>query len=132
MVAKPKSPKKKKGEPKKAAFPKDGVSLEGDPLVGARRHLYITEWMRQCGFSDESLGEKMDLPRQTIYRWRTQEHRVTPHKQFDLAIALGIDPTDLWRLPGPPNRRSIDEMLASADDKQMTDVIDFVNRYVLK
>lgn len=94
-----------------------------------RRRLYIAEWMAKFELSDQALGDIMGLPRQTIYRWRTQHHRVTPDKQAAIAEAIGIEPEQLWR---PPGRRSIDAMLAKATPEQLDDAADFVERFVLK
>ena len=95
----------------------------------AKRHLYISEWMAERELSDQALGDKMNVPRQTIFRWRTQEHRLSPQKLSDIAAALDLAPPDLWR---PPGRQSIDAMLSNAGPEQLKDTVDFVERFVLK
>ena len=95
----------------------------------AKRHLYIAEWMATRKLSDQALGDKMGVPRQTIYRWRTQEHRLDPQKLVEIASALEVTPTDLWR---PPGHKSIDALLADASPDQVTDTFHFVERFILK
>ncbi len=79
--------------------------------------------------SDQELGDKLDLPRQTIYRWRTQERRLDAEKMALIAEALGLEPVDLWR---SPKRRSVDAMLTHATPEQVQDTLDFVGRFILK
>lgn len=91
--------------------------------------LFIFEWMATKGFSDQTLGEKMSVPRQTVYRWRTQQHRLDPDKQARIADALDLEPEQLWR---PPGRRSVDAILKGATEDQIADAVDFVERFVIK
>ena len=96
---------------------------------GTRPHLYIAEWMAKLDLSDERLGERMDVARQTIYRWRTEQNRLNPGKIAALAVAMGRHAEDLYR---PPERPSVDAMLKTATPDQIADTIAFVERFVLK
>lgn len=79
----------------------------------ARRHLYIDEWLEHRGLSDETMGGRLGVARETVWRWRTQQHRLNPEKIAALASALDIDPIQLW---SPPTRTSVDAMLTDASD----------------
>ena len=95
----------------------------------ATKRLFVKEWMDFRDLSDQELGDKLDLPRQTIYRWRTQERRLDAEKMALIAEALGLEPVDLWR---SPKRRSVDAMLTHATPEQVQDTLDFVGRFILK
>lgn len=81
-----------------------------------RGHLYIAEWMEHRGLSDEKLAGRLDVARETVTRWRSQQHRLNPDKIAAIAKALDIEPEELWRPPPPSNRPSIDAMLKGASD----------------
>lgn len=67
----------------------------------ARQHLYIKERMDQATppLTDERLGQRMGKSATTVWRWRTQQHRLNPDKIAALAEALGCKPQALWELP---------------------------------
>lgn len=85
--------------------------------VGRRQHLYIQEWMQTKGLSDERLAGRLNVARETVTRYRSQQHRLNPDKIKAIADALDIAPEDLWRPPPDPNRPSIDAMLKEASDE---------------
>ena len=76
---------------------------------GSRPHLYIEEHMRARDMSDTKLAGRLEVARETVYRWRTEQHRLNPEKIAAIADALGIDPEDLW---SPPTKRSNLNVLA--------------------
>ncbi len=88
---------------------------------GRRLHLYIAEWMKERGVSDERLAGRLGVDRVTVTRWRTQQHRLNPEKIKALADALDIEPVVLWH-PPEPNRPSIDTMLRGASDEAVKKV----------
>jgi len=92
-----------------------------------RRHLYILEWMKARGLSDEQLALKVGTTRVTIWRWANEQHRLNPEKIERLATALDLEPPELWR---PPSRRSIDAILANAPDEVNDMAADVVERMV--
>lgn len=94
-----------------------------------RSHLFIEEWLRYCGFSDDDAAQKLGVQRETVYRWRTQQHRLNPQKIRRLATLCGIEPGEFWHMPGVP---SIDSMLrdAPADIRRMA--ADIVSRLMKK
>lgn len=94
---------------------------------GRRVHLYIKEWMDDRGLSDERAANRIGVARETIYRWRTEQHRLNPEKIAQLASALDIEPQELYR---PPGRRSLDAMLADAPDDLHATAADIVARLV--
>lgn len=73
-----------------------------------RAHLYIDEWMEELLLNDEKVGEIMGKSRTTVWRWRTEQHRLNPEKIAAMAVAMGLEPEDLWR---PPGRPSIDAIV---------------------
>lgn len=74
---------------------------------GRRVHLYIREWMEHRGLSDEQVANRIGVARETIWRWRTEQHRLNPEKIAQLAAALDIEPEELYRPPSSPNLNAI-------------------------
>ena len=81
----------------------------------ARPHLYIEEWMRHKGVSDTQLANRLGRARETIFRWRKDQRKLTPEKQIELAMAIGIEPEDFWR---PPGRPDLNALARDLDDDQ--------------
>lgn len=94
---------------------------------GRRAHLYIKEWMEDRGLSDERAASRIGVARETVFRWRTEQHRLNPEKIAQLAAALDIEPRELY---SPPGRRSLDAMLADAPDDLHATAADIVARLV--
>ncbi len=92
---------------------------------GARPHLYIREWREARALSLDALAGRLDVERNTIWRWENEQHRLNPDKIAALAAAFDIEPSELW---GPPGRRSIDAMLADAPDDLRDTAADIVSR----
>lgn len=89
----------------------------------ARGHLYIAEWMKELGLTDEKLAERMETSRVTVWRWRTEQHRLNPKKIAALALAMDLAPEAFWRLPGRP---SLDAIVRDSPDdvvKKAADVV---------
>lgn len=82
---------------------------------GAQPHVYLTEWMIHEGLSDETLGGKIGVTRQTIYRWRNGDRGLSVPKQKRVAKAIGLD--DYRALHRLPSRPSIDAILKDTDAK---------------
>lgn len=97
--------------------------------IGQRRraHLYITEWMDFRGLSDDQLAGRLNTDRTTIWRWRTQQHRLNPDKIAAIAEALNCEPAELFR---PPGMRSIDALVSGAPDDVRDTAFDVVQRLV--
>lgn len=87
----------------------------------ARTHLYIDEWMAKLGLTDEILAGRMETNRVTMWRWRTQQHRLNPQKIAAIAAAMDLQPEQLWRLPDRP---SVDAILRDAPDEAVQRVAD--------
>lgn len=96
---------------------------------GARPHLYLDEWFADRGVNDEQVAGRVGVARQTIWKWRTQQHRLDPIKIALLASALDCHPTQLW---GPPNRPSLDALVVDAPDDLRLMAHDVVSRLVKK
>lgn len=82
---------------------------------GARPHLYIEEWIAEKKLSDTQIANRVGCARETIYRWRKDQRKVTPPKQAQLADALGIEPEDFWH---PPGRRDLNALARELNDEQ--------------
>jgi transcriptional regulator with XRE-family HTH domain len=99
------------------------------PRIGQRRkaRLYVTEWLKHRGLSDERAAGRLGVSRETIWKWRTQPHRLTTEKMASLASILDIEPEELYR---PPNRPSLDALVKDqpADIQDMA--ADIVQRLV--
>jgi len=90
-------------------------------------HLYIKEWMDSRNLSDESVANSLGTARETIWRWRTEQHRLNPEKLALLASALDIKPQDFYRLPGS---LSLDAIVADAPDNVRAMAADIVRLLV--
>lgn len=76
--------------------------------------------MAERGFSDQKLADALGVARETVTRYREQQHRLNPQKMAALADALDLEPEQLWRPPAP-NRPSLDRMLKDAPDDVVQD-----------
>jgi transcriptional regulator with XRE-family HTH domain len=94
---------------------------------GARPHLYIKEHMDARDLSDERMADRLGVTRQTVFRWRKEQHRLDPEKIARLAAALDIEPEDLWRHPARP---SLDALVKKAPDDLHATAVDIVKRLV--
>ncbi|HLH92098.1 MAG TPA: helix-turn-helix transcriptional regulator [Xanthobacteraceae bacterium] len=94
-----------------------------------RGYLYIQEHMQARGLSDEKVGEILGVARETIWRRRTEQHRLNPKKIAELAHAIGVEPEDLYR---PPDRPSVDAMLKDVDQATFETSVDIVRRLIKK
>lgn len=95
-------------------------------------HLYIEEWMAAADprpVSDDELGKRLGVARQTVFRWRKEQWRLDPGKIAAIAEALGIEPEQLWR---PPHRPSVDAILKDAPDDVHETAMDIVRRLIGK
>src|SRR5262249_37325551 len=96
---------------------------------GARVHLYIEERMEKLGLSDEKVANRIGVARETVTRWRGQQHRLNPGKIAARAKALDCEPEELWR---PPSRPSLDAIVKDAPDEVQTLAADIVRRLVAR
>lgn len=99
--------------------------------VGQRRraHLYIKEWMEHRGLSDERAAGRLGVARETVWKWRTQPHRLTTEKMASLAAILDIEPQELYR---PPARPSLDAMIQNESDDLQAKAAEIIRTLVSK
>ncbi len=104
---------------------------------GTRGHLYLTEWFDHFDVNDEKVANRLDPPvaRETVWKWRKEQHRLRPDKIAAIADALGIKDTDLYSPPPPKGEElpaSVDDLLRGAPADLRATVVDMVKRLVSK
>jgi transcriptional regulator with XRE-family HTH domain len=62
-------------------------------------HLYMTEWREHFGLSVQTVAGRVETSRETVWRWENEQHRLNPGKIGAFAVALGIEPAQLFRPP---------------------------------
>lgn len=74
--------------------------------------------MDERGVGDDGLAARIGVARETVTRYRSQQHRLNPDKIKNVANALGLEPWQLWNPPATDNqhRPSIDAMLHNEPD----------------
>ena len=72
--------------------------------------------MEARDLSDEKMAGRIGVARETVTRWRKQQHRLNPNKIAAIAEALDLNPADLWQ-PPQPNRPSVDALMRDAPDE---------------
>jgi transcriptional regulator with XRE-family HTH domain len=92
-----------------------------------RLHLFIKEHMDDKDISDEKMAKEIGTNRETIWRRRTEQHRLNPQKIAEIAGVLGITPEELHR---PPGVKSIDALLKDADKDTWDMAFDIVERAI--
>lgn len=97
--------------------------------IGQRRlrRLFIKEWMDAKEVSDEKAANRIGVARETVYRWRVEQHRLNPEKIALLASALDIQPEEFYRQPG---RRSLDALVKDAPPEIQDMAVDILERLV--
>lgn len=97
-----------------------------------RRHLYLLEWRDYLGLSDETIGNRLDKDRATIWRWMNEQHRLNPDKIASLAAAMNLEPEQLWHHPpakdDPPPLPSIDAEVQGIDPDDHKTLLDMARR----
>jgi hypothetical protein len=95
-----------------------------------RGHLFIEEWLRARGFSDGDAADKLAVNRETVFRWRTEQHRLNPQKIQQLADLCAIRPGDLWRMPN--DHESIDFMIQELPESTRNLAVEMVSDIIRK
>ena len=80
--------------------------------------------------SDEKLAGRLEVARETVTRWRGQQHRLNPDKIAALASALDLEPQQLWQPPPPEGRPSLDALVRNAPAELQEMAADIVRRLV--
>lgn len=79
------------------------------------------------GLSDERAAGRLGVSRETVWKWRTQQDRLTPSKMAALASVLDIEPEELYRLPDRP---SLDAMVKDQPEDIQNMAADIVRRLI--
>lgn len=83
--------------------------------IGSRkpRKIYLAEWREHRGLTQKQLGERLEPPvtDMAVSRWERGDRKLNTETIDQVAYALDIEPTDLYR---DPKRPSADELLRGA------------------
>lgn len=93
----------------------------------ARRRLFLKEHREDKGISAEQMAGRLGIERESVYRIEREQWRVKSEMQLAYADALGIEPEQLWRLPGRP---SVDAILQAAPADVQEMAADIIRRLV--
>jgi transcriptional regulator with XRE-family HTH domain len=99
---------------------------------GTRGHLYIKERMDALDMDDKTLAGRLGVARETVWRWRTEQHRLNPGKIAAIASALNCEPWELFRLPEEPPEKSLDALVKGADRDTLDTAYEIVERLVVR
>lgn len=94
-------------------------------ILGGRKtgKLFFKEWLEKRELSAERFADRVEVERQTVYRWINGERRPRPEYYDKIVQALDLSGfSDLYR---PPHRPSIDAVTANLPDDMHEDVLDF-------
>lgn len=83
--------------------------------------------MAYRGLSDDKVANRLEVARETVTRWRGQQHRLNPEKIAALASALDCEPSELWR---PPARPSLDAVVRDLPDDELAKAADMLRLWV--
>jgi hypothetical protein len=84
------------------------------------KRLYVTDWFERLGFADRAVALRIGVSRETVFRWRTEPHRLNAPKLSLLASVLGIEPQDFWFHPDDP---SIEYRMRSLNSVRRAEVL---------
>lgn len=90
--------------------------------------------MNDRGVSDERLAGRLGVARETVTRYRNEQHRLNPEKIAAIAAALDMEPEKLWQPPPPkdvPPRPSLDALVAKLPTDEVRKLADTLG-YLLK
>lgn len=88
--------------------------VAGMVTKGIERRLFLKEHRKAKKMTAEKMGEHLGLERESVHRLERHPHRITWETQCDYAVALGIEPEDLWQRPGTP---SLDALARSTPEE---------------
>jgi transcriptional regulator with XRE-family HTH domain len=94
-----------------------------------QRHFYLAEWLEYRGLSDQAVGDRMGIARETVWRWRVGDRRPRHELLIQLAQILEIELEQFWQ---PPSRPSLDALLKHAPDDEHARAYDIVQRLIRK
>jgi len=91
----------------------------------ASRRLFLKEHRKAKGVSAEVMAGRLDIERESVYRQEREPRRVNAEKLAAWAVALDVEPEELW---SPPGTQSLDALVrgTSAEVKEMA--VDIVRR----
>lgn len=108
-----------------------GYSTDMVTRIGRRAppRVFLKEWRESRGLSAEQMAGRLEIERESYYRWEREPHRINVEKMIALAGALDIEPEELWRQPAVP---SLDVLTRDASAEQQAMVFDIVRRVMGK
>jgi len=91
------------------------------------RRLYLREHREAKGISAETMGERLGIERESVYRLENKHWGVSSQKQAAYAAALGLEPEELWRPPGDP---TLDAIVSRAPEDVQADIQRLIRRMI--
>jgi DNA-binding XRE family transcriptional regulator len=89
--------------------------------------LFLKEHRVDKGVSASDMAGRLNIERESVYRIERANERAKAKWQAAYAVALQIEPEELWRLPGTV---SLDALVADAPEETRALAIDIVRRLV--
>lgn len=87
------------------------------------QRLFLAEWMKHRGLSDERLAGRVGVERETVTRWRSYPNRLNLPTIEALAEAFDCETPDLWRDPNTP---SADALLRNAPEDVQSKAVEMI------
>lgn len=95
-----------------------------------KKRLYLKENREAKGISAETMGGRLGIARESVYRQERNPRGLNTVKATAYAAALDMKLEDLYRLPGTPKRPSLDAMIETAPESVQKMAVDIVKRLV--
>lgn len=108
---------------------------------GAKPHVYLRPWRKyiqktvNATLTGPAMAERLGIARESYLRLEREPYTLSVAELIEIADAFGIDHQRLWQPPpaiGKPPRPSLDAIVASEPDDQVTGFADMLRRAVGK
>lgn len=96
-------------------------------LKPVKRRLFLKENRKAKRVSATVMGQKLGIERESVHRLERETWRMDPEKQANYALALGLEPEELW---SPPGTISLDNIVRSSPDELKRMAADIVRRLI--
>jgi DNA-binding XRE family transcriptional regulator len=97
----------------------------------SKPRLFLKEHREAKKVSASVMGKALGIERESVYRLEREQWRMDPDKQVAYALALGMEPQELWHPPATkPAKPSLDSLVESAPQAVRDMAEDIVRRLV--